>query len=323
MTEQKQRRWPRRIGWTLAVIAVLLGAAFLALRTPDTDRAAMITRYGGPLTHFVTTADGARVHVRDTGGSLPPMILLHGSNASLHTWQPLIDRLRGQYRIITLDLPGHGLTGATPTGRYDIAEMVATVDQVATAQGVQRFILGGNSMGGAVSWRYALAHPDRVSALILLDAGGMPPRASDPPPAGNIGFTIMRSAVGRWLGTRISPRSLYERSLRQSVSNEAIITPAMVDRYWELNRFPGNRAATGIRFARGWDTSGAEQARTIRVPTLILFGAEDRLINPSAAQSFHERIQGSTVVLLPHVGHLPMEEAPDATAAAIRAFMAR
>jgi pimeloyl-ACP methyl ester carboxylesterase len=316
-------KWRRRIGWALVTILGVLVIAFLIARTPNTDRDAMIAAYGGGESRFLTLASGAVVHVRDTGGSegQPQMILLHGSNASLHTWEPLVARLRTDWRILRIDLPGHGLTGATPTGRYDTEEYIATVDEVATAMGMQRFILGGNSMGGGVSWRYALAHPDRVQALLLLDAGGMPPRAGDPPPRSNIGFRIMRSSVGRWLGMQITPRSLIEQSLRQSVSNQAAVTDADVDRYWELLRFPGNREATMIRFARGWSAEGADDARRITVPALVLFGAEDRIINPSAAESFAERLPNDEVVMLPGIGHLPMEEAPDATATAIRRFL--
>jgi pimeloyl-ACP methyl ester carboxylesterase len=315
--------WRQRLAWALVILIGIMGAAFLILRTPDTDREAMIARYGGGESRFLTLASGALVHVRDTGGreGMPQMILLHGSNASLHTWEPLVERLRADWRIVRIDLPGHGLTGATPTGRYDTEEYIATVDEVATAMGMPRFILGGNSMGGGVTWRYALAHPERIQALLLLDAGGMPPRAGDPPPRSNIGFRIVRSPIGRWLGMHITPRSLIEQSLKQSVSNQAVVTDESVTRYWELLRFPGNREATMIRFARGWDNSHAEEARRIQAPALVLFGAEDRLINPSAAQSFAERLPNDEVLILPGIGHLPMEEAPDATAAAIRLFL--
>lgn len=317
-------KWLKRSIWTVGILIAVLVVAFFALRTPDTDRDAMIAKYGGPQSRFVTLADGARVHVRDTGGSGMSMILIHGSNASLHTWEPLKAELGSGYRIVTMDMPGHGLTGATPSGRYDIDEMVATVDGVAGALGIERFILGGNSMGGGVSWRYALAHPDKVQALLLLDAGGMPPRSGDVPPKSNIGFRIMRSSFGRWLGGKITPRFLIRQSLEQSVANPSRITEADVDRYWELLRFPGNRAATMMRFSRPFvDDGAAERARGISVPTLILFGQQDRIINPSAALSFGERIAGSEVLLLEGIGHLPMEEAPSATAAAIREFLGR
>lgn len=324
----RARKWIRRLVWAVVVISGLITAAYFAVRTPDTDRTAMEAKYGGPESRFVTLANGARVHVRDTGAEAaagkPVIVLIHGSNSSLHTWEPMVARLRNRFRLITMDMPGHGLTGAIPSGRYDTESMMETVDGVTRSLGVGRFILGGNSMGGGISWRYAVAHPDQVSALLLLDAGGMPPRAGDASPPSNIGFRIMRSSLGRWLGERITPRSLIRRSLEQSVADPSIVDEAMVDRYWELLRYPGNRAASVARFSQRFnDPAIAEQARRIAVPTLILFGREDRIISPSAAQSFAERIAGSDVVLLDNIGHLPMEEAPDATVAAVLSFLER
>lgn len=317
-------KWVRRIGWAVAILLAILGIAFLVLRTPDTDREAMIAKYGGPTSQFVTLADGTRVHVRDTGGTLPPIVLLHGSNASLHTWEPLVRELSGEYRIIRLDLPGHGLTGANAARSYRVEDMIAAVEGTVEALGVDSFILGGNSMGGGISWRYAVEYPAKVRALLLLDAGGMPPRAEDAEPKSNIGFRLARSPLGRWIGGEIIPRGLIRRSLEQSVADPSLVNEAMVDRYWELLRFPGNREATIARFGSPRpDPAIAERAREIRVPTLILFGKEDRIINPSAAQSFAERIAGSETILFDNIGHLPMEEAPAQTADAIRDFLSR
>jgi pimeloyl-ACP methyl ester carboxylesterase len=112
-------------------------------------------------------------------------MLLHGSNASLHTWEPWVALLGDEYRIVSVDLPGHRLTGRVPDDDDSMAAFVATVAAVADHLGIDRFALGGNSMGGGVTWQFALAHPERVSAMILVDAVGLrswreagPPRAS-------------------------------------------------------------------------------------------------------------------------------------------------
>ena len=307
------------LGLLLAIVI-----AFLALRTPDTDRAEMIAKYGGPDATFAAGPAGQTIHYRDQGKRDGPVIvLLHGSNSSLQTWEPLVKRLGADYRIVTLDLPGHGLTGGTPDKDYGASGMMAAVDVVAAKLELDHFILGGNSMGGWVAWRYALGHPEHVDALLLLDAGGMPLRAGEKRPPSNIGFRILQYRSGRWLATQITPRSLVEESLRGSVSKQAIVDDAMIDRYWELLRFPGNREATSLRATLDREPAMADRIGDIKAPTLILFGKEDRLINPSAAQSFHERLPGSEVVLLDGIGHLPMEEAPDETAAAIADFLKR
>ncbi|PAL25006.1 alpha/beta fold hydrolase [Sphingopyxis sp. GW247-27LB] len=304
------------------VLAILI--AFLALRTPDSDRDAMIAKYGGPDVQFALGPAGQHIHYRDQGRrDGPAMVLLHGSNSSLQTWEPLVKRLGGSYRIVTLDLPGHGLTGATPDKDYGADGMIAAVDVVAARLDLDHFILGGNSMGGWVAWRYALAEPGRVDALLLLDAAGMPLRKGEKRAPSNVGFRLLQYPFGRWLASQITPRALVEKSLRGSVARQEIVDDAMVDRYWELLRFPGNREATSLRAKLDREPAMADRIGAIKAPTLILFGKEDRLINPSAAETFHERIAGSEVVLLGGIGHLPMEEAPDATAAAIADFLKR
>ena len=313
----------KRVLIPLAALLVII-AIFLALRTPDTDRGAMIAKYGGPNAGFAAGPAGQQIHYRDQGRrDGRSIVLLHGSNSSLQTWEPLVKRLGGDYRIVTLDLPGHGLTGGTPDKDYSAAGMIAAVDVVAARLGLDHFILGGNSMGGWVAWRYALAEPERVDALLLLDAAGMPLRKGERAPEANLGFRLLKNPVGRWLAGQITPRSLVEKSLRQSVAKTGIVDDAMVDRYWELLRFPGNREATALRATLDREPAMADRIGEIKVPVLILFGKQDRLINPSAALTFHDRIAGSEVVLLDGVGHLPMEEAPDATAMTIADFLTR
>lgn len=304
------------------VIAIL--AAFLLLRTSDTDRADMIAKYGGPNATFVAGPAGQRIHYRDQGKpDAPVLVLLHGSNASLQTWEPLVKRLGATYRIVTLDLPGHGLTGGTPDKDYSADGMIAAVDAVAAKLGIDHFTLGGNSMGGWVAWRYALARPSHVDALLLLDAAGMPLSKGEKKPPSNVGFRVLEYPFGRWLATQITPRALVEESLRGSVEKQGIVDDAMIDRYWELLRFPGNREATVLRARMDRQPAMADRIGDIKVPVLILFGKKDRLINATAAQTFNERIAGSEVVLLDGIGHLPMEEAPDETAAAIADFLTR
>ncbi|WP_422062493.1 alpha/beta fold hydrolase [Sphingopyxis sp.] len=304
------------------VVAIII--AFLLLRTPDTDRAEMIAKYGGPNAAFVAGPAGQRIHYRDQGKQGgPPIVLIHGANSSLHTWEPLVKRLGADYRIVTLDLPGHGLTGAPPDTDYSAEGMMAAVDVVAAKLGLDHFVVGGNSMGGWVAWRYALARPAQVDALLLIDAAGMPLRKGEKAPESNVGFRVLQYPFGRWLATKITPRMLVEESLRGSVENQAIVDDAMIDRYWELLRFPGNRDATVMRAKMNREPAMAARVGEIKVPTLILFGDKDRLINPTAAQTFHERIAESEVVIEPGIGHLPMEEAPDETAAAIADFLKR
>lgn len=306
----------------LAGLGAILAVVFLALRTPDSARAEMIVKYGGPAVTFAEGAGGMRVHWRDEGcRDCPAIILLHGSNASLHAFEAMIAELAGEYRIITYDQPGHGLTGPHPRDDYSAAGMFEALDAVANAARLDRFYLGGNSMGGWVAWRYALGHPERVEGLILIDAAGAPLREGETAPPLNLGFRLLRNPLLRPLLSQITPRSLVEKSLQDTVADPSIVTDAMVDRYWELLRYPGNRRASAIRADAPREPEYWDRISEITAPTLLLWGAEDKLIYASAAATFDEMLPNADVVIIDNVGHIPMEEAPAASANAIRRFL--
>jgi pimeloyl-ACP methyl ester carboxylesterase len=309
----------KRFGKVLLVLLALLGIAFLALRTPDTDPAAMKAKYGAAPSQFVDLGGGLTVHLRDEGPrDAPVIVLLHGSNADLHTWDPWAAALRSDYRVIRFDTIGHGLTGAAPGKDYSAGAMAALVGRVADRLGLGRFVLGGNSMGGAVSVTYALAHQDRLAGLVLVDAGGAPKPGGE---RGNIGFKLAATPGVNQIIKWITPRRIVERSLSQSVTNQAIVTPAAVERYWELLRYPGNREATMIRMTAPRRTFDPARLATIKVPTLVLWGKEDKLIGPDAARWYAKAIAGSTLRIYPGIGHLPHEEAAEATVSDLKAWL--
>ncbi|MFA9200017.1 MAG: alpha/beta fold hydrolase [Cypionkella sp.] len=310
----------KRIVKVLAVVAALAVAAFLIFRVPDTDPVAMRAKYGGAPSQFVRLGNGLAVHLRDEGPrNAPAIVLLHGSNADLHTWQPWTERLKRDWRVIRFDQRGHGLTGPAPDDAYSRRAFAADVGRVADKLGLERFVLAGNSMGGGIALEYALAQPQRLAGLVLVDAGGAP-RLEEA--RGNLGFTLARPPGVSSVLSAVVPRSLIERSLRQSVSNQAVVTDAAVDRYWELLRYPGNRAATGRRFAQAQQPFTPAQLAALKVPTLVIWGAEDGLIPLSSGRWLAERIPGARLEVLPGIGHLPMEEAPDATVRMLRAWHA-
>lgn len=309
----------KRLSKVLLVLIVLLAVAFVALRTPDTDPAAMKAKYGAAPSQFVDLGGGLTVHLRDEGPrDAPAIVLLHGSNADLHTWEPWAAALRNDYRVIRLDTIGHGLTGAAPGKDYSAEAMAALVGQVADKLALGKFVLGGNSMGGGVAVTYALSHQDRLSGLVLVDAGGAPKPGGEP---GNIGFKLAATPGINNIMKWITPRSIVERSLSQSVTNQAIVTPAAVDRYWELLRYPGNREATMIRMTAPRRTFDPARLATIKVPTLVIWGKEDKLIGPAAGEWYQRNIPGSTLRIYPGIGHLPQEEAPEVTLADLKAWL--
>jgi pimeloyl-ACP methyl ester carboxylesterase len=314
-------RWIGRILVGLVVlIAAFIAYGFFFLADPVVPRETLMTKYGGAPSKFVKLPSGAEAHYRDQGNAAGlPLVLLHGSNASLHTWEPWAKILGDEFRVISVDLPAHGLTGPTPGEDYSISGMAKFVDEFATAIGLQTFALGGNSMGGAVTARYAIDYPQRVTKIILVDAGGFPPKnPSDP----GIGFTIARMPIIREI-TRIVPlKPIYDEGLKKAFADDKLVTDEMVTRYWELNNGPGMREATRKRFAIEWDMYIADNAKKITAPTLVMWGEDDSLVPLDVGQSFDAAIPNSTLVSYKGIGHIPMEEVPAQSAADVRAFLA-
>ncbi len=289
-------------------------------RTPDTDPKAMIAKYGAPPSKFLKLPDGLVVHLRDEGPrDAPVLVLLHGSNADLHTWTPWVDALKDRYRVIRIDQIGHGLTGADPRGDYTTAAFATRLAQVVDALGLQKFALGGNSMGGGVALRYALDHPGRLTALVLVDAAGAPVTEQA---KGNIGFKLARMPGVNRIAQQITPRWMIAQSLRQTVSNQAVVTDAMIDRYWELLRYPGNRAATFTRFALPRLPYSQQQFAQLKLPVLVMWGEADALIPLSSGRLMASLIPGATLITYPGIGHIPMEEAAQRSAADLADWLA-
>jgi pimeloyl-ACP methyl ester carboxylesterase len=233
-------------------------------------------------------------------------------------------------------MPGHGLTGPHPERRYHIPAQLEVVEAVARAKQLQRFVLGGNSMGGAIAWNYALVRPQQLAGIVLINSAGAPRdqisegdqwenrNVQSPAQASGrqpLGFRIAATPFVRDVVAEMTPRWVVERSLRESIMVQESATDAVIDRYWELLRFPGNRQATIDRFASPRPPSRVGRMGEITVPTLILWGADDPLFPQPLGEAFARAIDGSRLILYPRIGHIPQEEAPDAVATDLSAFL--
>ena len=305
----------------LVIIAVLLYSGWAS----DIPHDVLAEKYATGASEFVALPSGARAHYRMQGNrDGKTIILLHGSNSSLHTWEPWVSMLSADHFIVTLDLPGHGLTGPTPSEDYTYNGMTEFLNEFIEHVDLKVFILGGNSMGGGVTLAYTLAYPQNVSGLILVDAAGtrLPSSVAE-----KVDYPIAFDLAGRWytdwILENITPRSLASEGLSKSVSVKSVVTEEAVDRYWELVRHPGNRRATGLRFA-WYRMSGSRdlQVESITQPALVIWGDEDTLIPVEAGRALHTRLPNSALKIFEGVGHLPMEEVPSETVAAVAEFLA-
>lgn len=308
----------RGLGVALVLIAVLATAGWFLLQRPDIPYATLEARYGYADSQYVNLPGGVRAHYRDLGPrEAPAIVLVHGFSASTHAWDAWAKALSRDYRVVVLDLPGHGLT-RTPAGYAAGRDgFGAVVDGVTGKLGLARFTLGGNSMGGGVAWAYTLDHPDKVERLVLVDAAGWPMTKA----GGASIFAILRNPLGRKLLKDIDSRPLVAQGLRAAYLDPKLVTPALVDRYVDLARAPGHRdILLGLQTGARRLATAADLSR-IHVPTLVMVGQDDRLIPAADGEKFHKAIPGATLILYPGVGHVPMEQIPDRSAADLKAWL--
>lgn len=315
--------------WLPRVVGLLLMASALALalsRAPERDVQSLVARWAPPPSQFIDL-HGQLVHLRDEGPPEDrlPLVLLHGTSASLHTWEGWAAALRAQHRVITFDLPGFGLTGPY-SGRYAAwtyggDQLARFVLELLDELKVQRFAVGGNSLGGEVAWRVASLAPDRVQRLVLVDAAGYELQPESMP----IGFRLAGVPGVNRLFEWLLPRGLVEASVRDVYGDPGRVTPALIDRYFETTLREGNRHALLQRFqAQALDlravADNVTRIRALKMPTLVIWGSRDRLIPPAVARRFAADIAGSQLVMFDGLGHVPQEEDAAKTAAAVQAF---
>lgn len=314
----------KRLAHVLLGLLLVFGltlAGFVALNwAPDRPLDELKARWAPPPSQFVEL-DGLSVHLRDQGrrDDPEPIVLLHGTSASLHTWEGWVTELAKQRRVISLDLPDFGLTGPFPDGDYRLERYTVFLLTLLDRLQVPRAVLVGNSFGGQLAWRFALAHPERSARLVLVDAAGYPRNAESVP----IGFRLAGVPALAPVMSRLLPRAMIESSLRNVYGDPDKVDDELVERYYQLTLREGNRQALRQRFAQAPSGELHERIGELQLPTLIIWGGRDRLIPPDNAERFAADIAGSQLVLFDDLGHVPQEEDPQRTVAVLLAFLAR
>lgn len=265
--------------------------------------------------------ESTTVHYRDEGTSKEklPIVLLHGTGSSLHTFDAWTKQLSAQRRVIRMDLPGFGLTGPFADRDYSIEHYVQWLHAFLQQSNLQRFILAGNSLGGNIAWNYVARYPDSVDKLVLIDASGYPIAAQSTPLAFRLAQTPVLKHGLKW----ITPRFMAQSSVKNVYADSSKVTEELVDRYFELTLREGNRQALGDRFRSQSSPPDTSLIRSIQQPTLILWGDQDRLTPLELAERFQQDLPNSQLVVLKNTGHVPMEENPQESLDALLRFLER
>jgi len=307
----------RLITVAFVFLVVFAIAGIIATWAPDRTVQQLSLRWAQAPSMFLDV-DGMQVHLRDEGpkDDPVPIVLLHGTSASLHTWEGWTKELARSRRIIRFDLPAFGLTGPHPQDDYSIGAYVSFVKKVVDTLGVKHFVIAGNSLGGQIAWETALAFPDRVDRLVLVDAAGYAFLPKSVP----IGFQIARVPGIRLLMEHILPRGIIQSSLRNVYGDPGKVSTELVDRYYDLTLREGNRGAVAKRF-ESIKVVNEERVQALKLPTLILWGAKDNLIPVENGARFAKDIAGSKLVVFPELGHVPQEEDPVSTVRVVQEFL--
>jgi pimeloyl-ACP methyl ester carboxylesterase len=252
--------------------------------------------------------NGMEVHYRDEGKQTDsiPIVLIHGTGSSLHTFDVWADKLKESNRVVRMDLPAYGLTGPFPDANYSMRNYSSFITDFLTALGIKKCVLVGNSLGGQIAWNFTIEEPNMVEKLILIDAAGYPKISKSEP----IAFKVAKLPVLNELLIYVTPRFLVRASVENVYYDTSKVTDVLVDRYFELTLREGNRQAFVDRINTSVDSVTYKQIKNIQQPTLILWGANDLLIPLENGYKFKKELPNNSMVILDDTGHTPMEERP-------------
>jgi pimeloyl-ACP methyl ester carboxylesterase len=284
----------------------------------DKSVADLKIKYATPPSAFVEI-NGLNVHYRDEGDVTDslPIVLIHGTGSSLHTFDKWVETLKMQKRVVRMDLPAYGLTGPFPSRNYSIDNYTQFIEQFLAARGIKHCILGGNSLGGQIAWQFTVRKPEMVSKLILIDAAGYPIQSKSTP----IAFRLARTPVLNQIMKFITPRQMAKLSVENVYFDKTKVSEALVDRYFDLTLREGNRQAFVDRLTMVQTSNNLPKIKTIQQPTLVLWGDQDWLIPVDHAHHWHDDLPNDTLVILKNIGHVPMEESPKESLDPVLSFL--
>jgi pimeloyl-ACP methyl ester carboxylesterase len=247
--------------------------------------------------------DGVNIHYRREGNG-EPLLLLHGTGSSLHAWEEWKLVLCDKYEVISIDLPGFGVTGPHPDRDYTISTYLTLIKNFLDQLEILKCHVGGNSFGGLIAWNLASSLPNRVNKLVLVNSSGYDGGSQLPV------IKLARKPILGQLLKLLSPKSIVRKNLLFSVYDPGLITGDMINRYHKLVRSSGNRQGLIDRSKTDYPEKVLD-IRKISAPTLIVWGKHDQVNPVSMGKRFQADIKHSKLIVYKECGHLTMEEIPE------------
>jgi len=298
-------------------ISILLLVLIYKVSYADISLEELKKEYANEQSEFVEI-NGMQVHYRDEGNGFP-IVLMHGTAASLHTYDAWTKQLSKEYRVIRLDLPAFGLTGPNKNADYSIESYTKFLSQFLEKIKVDKFYLAGNSLGGNIAWNYAAEYPEKVLKLILIDASGLPTFTPQPPI-----FKMAKTPILNSLFLYITPKFIIRKNIEQVYADKLKVTDALVTRYHKMSLRTGNRKAFIERAKTDFNVAekvNLVKLKSIKTPTLLIWGAKDTWIPLGNGKRMDSMLPNSKLVILENSGHVPMEENPKESLEFLKSFL--
>lgn len=290
-------------GLFFLILCLILIYCILNYRS-DIPKEEIVQKYSLPNSQFVEI-DGMKVHYTIDGEGFP-ILLIHGTSSSLHTWNEWTKTLSQKYKVIRVDLPGFGLTGKHSNNKYSTKAYTEFLSKLLKKLNLSKVHIAGNSFGGYLAWNFALKHPKQVNNLILLNSSGYPLPKDAPIP---LGLKMAQLPIISTLMKKITPESIINATIEKAYENDELISEETRQRYIDLLLMEGNRSglvgkSQQIRYEH------YKKIPEMDKNTLILWGEKDEVVSVDLAYMFEKDIPNNKLIIYPEIGHLPMEEIP-------------
>ncbi len=300
----------------MGTLAAQLSLSFLA-RTNSEGRHVFTNDYARDLctnyqSKFIQVGD-YELHYQDVGEG-PTLVLLHGFGASLHVWTEWVRLLKPHFRLVSIDLPGFGLS--TPIRKKVTIDFFQQVlDGFLEKMNIKKYSLVGNSLGGWLAWEHAALNQDQVERMVLLDAAGYFENSGKPK-----GIELIAKDQFRKLMRIGVPKMIIRRLAKTSYGDKRKMSEEFVNRTYVMANREGMLASL-IYVASSDAISHIQRIGKIKTPTLVLWGDKDRVIPVAKADFFYSDLQDCELKIYEGVGHVPMMEIPEESAKDLLAFM--
>lgn len=317
------KRWKRNLGLLLIFLLSVLLIGPLVIPIPPLEGTVPARQLADEDSRFADI-QGLEVHYKVSGQGQTVFLLLHGFGASLFSWHAVVEPMSELGRVIAFDRPAFGLTERPDLENWPDVNPYSPEFQAEIVLGLldlldgEQVILVGNSAGGTVAVNFALQHPERVQALILVDAaiyeGGGSPAWVRPflrtPQMHRIGPWLVRSIADR--GEGIIELAWHDPSKIDQDTIDGYRRPLGVDD-WDRALWEFTVASRDLNLDQHLDQ--------LRMPVLVITGDDDRIVPTELSLQLAADIPGAELVVISNCGHVPHEECPSEFMAAVTTFV--